>query len=188
MAISHLTVCPFENGFCKNFSVMNRRPSMSRVPSSSTTTAPPREQLPSLSRKPSLRDTAAASSKDTVPLQRAAPATPLAKEGVAVLGSSELEAAILKLQEDHARRKEAFDQVLCHGERKAQRERGAGGRAWGGGEERERERKRCIRHYNIERAWITTDIYAFQWFDVCLLQTSLMGTFIRVECPRIASR
>jgi hypothetical protein len=41
-----------------------------------------------------------------VPLQ-----TPLAKEGLAVLGRSELEAAILKLQEDHARRKEAFDQA-----------------------------------------------------------------------------
>jgi hypothetical protein len=75
----------------------------------------------------------------------------------------------------------------CDMERGRHRERGGRVRGGGGKRERERERKRCIRHYNIERAWITTDIYAFRWFDVCLLQTSVMGTFMRVECPRIAS-
>ena len=66
-----------------------------------------------------------------MPLKTPAPATPLAKEGLAVLGRSELEAAILKLQEDHARRKEAFDQV-CVPWREERRE--------GVGTDRERER------------------------------------------------
>jgi hypothetical protein len=55
-----------------------------------------------------------------VPLQ-----TPLAKEGLAVLGRSELEAAILKLQEDHARRKEAFEQECVP--RREERKNGEGG-------------------------------------------------------------